>query len=96
MIVGVDRAADQVARPEIDEFIRPRADRLQIGRRVARFGATIGLKKVFGDEHAARADEGIGPIRRRLLEPHLHGIGVDLLDRDVLIGTDGGCGRLRI
>ena len=68
VVVGVDLAADHVARLEVDELVGAGADRLQVGRRVARLGADVVGEQVLRDDHAARADEGVGPERRRLGE----------------------------
>ena len=93
VVVGIELAADGVARLEVDEQIRPGAHRLQVGRRVARLAADIVRKQVFRDDHAERADKGVGPERRRLREDHANGEVVDLLDLDILVAGDGdGCG----
>ena len=44
------------------------------------------------DDHAADSDESVGPERRRLGEHDAHCLSVDLLDLDVLVAADGGCG----
>src|SRR5262249_36946786 len=49
---------------------------------------------VLGDDHAPHAHEGIGPERGGLGQGNLHGVAVDLLGLDVLVGGDavGGGG----
>src|SRR5207245_1979677 len=72
---------------EVDEAIGARAHRLQVGRRLARLGAPIGVEEVPGDDHASRAAERIEPERRGVLEHELRGVAVDLLDPlDVAVG----------
>ncbi len=66
VVVGIELAADHVARLEIDEHVWAGAHRLQIGRRVARFAADVIREQMFWDDHAVGADKGIGPERRRL------------------------------
>ena len=68
VVVGIELAPDDVARLEVDEPVGPGADRLEVGRRVARLGADVVGEQVLRDDHAARADEGVGPERRRLGE----------------------------
>ena len=87
MIVEVDLARDEVARLEILEPVGAGADRLEIGRCVARLGANIVAEQVPGDDAARPADEGVGPEGRRLLELHDDGEVVDFLDDDVLVGA---------
>ena len=43
---------------------------------------------MLGDDHAAHADKGVGPVGGRLLKDHLQRMIVDLLDLDVAIGGD--------
>ena len=88
MIGRIDLRPYDIAGFEVDELIGARADGLKIGGRIARFVALIGLKQVLGDDHSARADEGIGPEGRGLLELHLDRVIVDLLDLNVLVGRD--------
>src|SRR5215207_4987960 len=96
VIVGVDLAAHHVAGLEVDELVRPGADRLEVRRRVARFVAAVGVEQVLRDEHAAGADEGVGPERRRLFERHLDAVAVELLDLAILVAADrrGSDGRV--
>ncbi len=51
---------------------------------------------MFRNDHAARADEGIGPERRRLRKPDDHREVVDLLDLEVLVAADRDGGGRRI
>ena len=99
VVVRIDHAGDHVARLEVLEHVGAGADRLEVGRRVARLGAHIVGIQVLGDDHALGADEGVGPERRRLVELDAHRVVVDLLDDDVLEvgdGDRGGCRVLRI
>ncbi len=89
VIVGVAFGSEHVARPELDELVGTGADRLQIARRIARLRAGIVAKMMLWQDLADRADEGVGPERRRVLEDHLDGVVVDLLDDDVLVGSRG-------
>ena len=68
VIVGIAFGPDQVARLELDEFVGTGADRLQIARRVARLRADIVAEMMLRQDRADRADEGVGPERRRGLE----------------------------
>ena len=72
------------------------ADGLQVGRRLARLAALVRFEQVLGDDHAAHAAERVRPERRRPLERDPDGVGVDLLDLDVLVGrdVDGGGGGI--
>src|SRR6202040_4486878 len=73
-IIGrVAPAFDEIPGLEIDEFVGAGADRLQIGWRVARGPARVGLEQVSRDDHAPRTDESLGPERHRLVEAHAHG-----------------------
>ena len=68
-VVGrVQLAAHDVARLEVHEPVGTGADRLEVGRRLARLVALEGREQVLGDDHAAHAHEGVGPERRRLGE----------------------------
>ena len=96
VVVGVDDAGDQVARLEVLELVGPGADRLEVGRRLARLGADIVGEQVLGHDAAGGSDEGVGPERRRLLEFHDDAVLIDLLDRDVPVGPAGERGRRRI
>ena len=88
VVVGVDPGAEHVARLEIHELIRAGADRLQIVRRLARFGADVILEQMLRDDRAVVADKGIGPEWRRLGKDEADGEVVDLLDRDILVVGD--------
>ena len=96
VVVGVDHALDHVARLEVLELVGTGADRLEVGRRVARFVADIVGEQVLGQDGARRSDEGVGPEGRRLREFHDDRVVVDLLDHDVLVGADGDRGRRRV
>jgi hypothetical protein len=96
VVVHVDFAGDHVARLEVLELVGSGADWLEVGRRVARFVAGIVGEQVLGQDHAARADKGVGPERRRLRELHHHRVGVDLFDRHVLVGGVGRRGGRRV
>ena len=86
VVVRVELAPDDVAGLEVDEPVGAGADRLQVGRRLARLAALEGLEQVLGDDHAVDAAEGVGPERRRLLEGDLDGVAVELVDLlDVLV-----------
>ena len=96
VVVRVDDARHHVARLEVLEHVGAGADRLEVGRRVARLGAHVVGVQVLGNDHALGADEGERPERRRLVEQHLDRVVVDLLDLDVLVGGAGGRRRRRI
>ena len=68
VVVGIALGQHDVARLEIDEHVSAGADRLQVGRRVARLAADVIRKQMLWDDHAVVADKGIGPVRRRLGE----------------------------
>ena len=68
VVVRVDLAAHHVARLEVDELVRAGADRLQVGRRVARLRADVRCEHVLRDDHALGRDKERGPERRRLRE----------------------------
>src|SRR5436190_1562917 len=87
VIFGVDFAAQHVARLEVDELVRASADRLQVGRRVAGFCAAMVRKQMLRDQHAARADEGIRPERRRLVEQHFDREVVEFFAFEILVGA---------
>ena len=72
VVVAIELSRDQVARVEGDEPIWPGSDRFQVCRRVARFVAFEGLEQVLGDDHAAGANEGVGPERRRPCKQNTH------------------------
>ncbi len=96
VVIHVDFAAHDVARLEVNEFVRPGTDRLEIGRRLARFGAAISRKQVLRNDHAFRRNEGRRPERRRFGERHLDGVRVNLVDLDVLVDARCHCSRRRI
>src|SRR6266850_1247459 len=57
-VIGrVQLALDHVARLEIHEAIGPGADRLEVGRRLARLVALELAEQMLGEDHAAHADE---------------------------------------
>jgi hypothetical protein len=94
MIVGITFASDRIAGFEIDEAVRPSADRLQIRRRVARISPLVALEQVLGDDHAVGASR---PERRRLREVNPHGERIDLFDEGgVLIAADRRGRGLRV
>ncbi len=72
VVVRIEFAAHHVARLEVDEPVRAGADRLEVRRRVAGFCARVVGVEVFRNDHAAHADEGVGPERRRLVEQDAH------------------------
>ena len=88
VVIRVALARHEIAGLEVDKFVGAGADRLQIGRRVARGAALVILEQVLRDDHAALADKGVGPERRRLGEANANGMGVDFLDLDVLVAAD--------
>src|SRR5262249_53993944 len=95
-VIGrVQLAADDIAGLEVDELVRARADRLEVGRRLPRLAALERLEHGLGDDHAAVAAEAVRPERRRVLEGQLDRVAVELVDpRDVLVRADrGGRGR---
>ena len=96
VVVGKELAADHVARLELDEFIGTGADRGEVVRRLAGFGAFIFREQMFRDDAAGGADKGVGPERRRLLEDDADGEVVDLLDGDVAVNADGDGGGGRV
>ena len=74
VVVAVDLAAQEIAGLELDELVRPGADRSQVRRRVARVGAGVALESVFRDERARStraAMDGVG------FEVEAHRLGVD-------------------
>src|SRR5215207_183607 len=56
----------------------------------------VDVEQVLRDQHAAGADEGVGPERRRLLERHLDAVAVELLDLAVLVAADRRRGDRRV
>ncbi len=91
MVGGIDLPAHHVARLEVHEPVGPRAHRPEIGRSLARLRAPVGLEEMLGQDHAAEAAEGVGPVRGRLLEDHLDRVTAELLHPlDVLVGADRG------
>ena len=68
VVVGIELAADEIARLELDEFVGTGADRGEVVRGLAGLGAFIFREQMFRDDGAGGADKGIGPERRRLLE----------------------------
>ena len=96
VVVGVDVAAHDVARPEVDELVGPGADRLEVGRRLPALGALEGLEQMLGDDGAVLA-ERLVPVRRRLLEDDLDAVLVELLDAiDVAVRADRAGVRRRV
>ena len=95
VVVRVDHARHHVARLEVLELVGAGADRLEVGRRLARLGAGVVGEQMLGNDAAGGGDKGVGPERRRLLEVHLHRVVVDLLDDDVLVGAAGQRGGRR-
>ena len=89
-------ACTHVAGLEIDKHVGPGADRLQVGRRIARLAAGVVGEQVLRNDHAEGADEGVGPERRRLVEDHADGEVVELLDLDILVAADRDGGGVRI
>ena len=89
MIFWIDLTPHHVARLEFDKAVGAGADRLQVGRRLARFRALEVREQVLGDQHAARANKGVGPEGCRLGEADRDREVVDLLDLDVLVAADG-------
>ncbi len=89
MVVGIEFAADQIARLELDEFVGTGADGREVVRRLAGLGAFIVREQMFRDDGVGRADKGVGPERRRLLEGYADGEVVDFLDGDVAVSADG-------
>ena len=96
VVVRVDDAGHHVARLEVLELVGTGADRLEVGRRIARLVADIVGEQMLGNDRAGRSDEGVGPERRRLLEFHDDRVLIDLLDHDVLVGAAGDRSRRRI
>ena len=73
----------------LDDAVGTGADRRQVGGRLAALRAGVVAEHVLGQDRARRADEGVGPERRRPRELHDHRVLVDLLDHDVLVGAAG-------
>ena len=92
----VDDAGHHVARLELLELVGTGADRLEVGRRIARLVADIVGEQMLGNDRAGRIDERVGPERRRLLEFDDDRVLIDLLDHDVLVGAAGDRSRRRI
>ena len=95
VVAGVHLGADQVARPEVDEAVGPGADGLEVGGGFARLRASERLEEVLWDDHAPVAAEGVGPEGLGLVEHHLDGVAVQLLDAaDLTVRAAGhGGGR---
>ena len=95
MVGGVDLAAHQVARLELDELVRAGADRLQVGGRLARLGADEGLEHVLGQQprpSACVAQIGVGFVNsKRTVSAS---ILVDALTS--VVGAEADRGRRRI
>ncbi len=85
VVVGVDLAAHHVARLEIDELVRPGANRLQVRRGFARLGADVWSEQVLRNDHPFGGDKGRRPKRRRLLERNQDGVRINFGDRHVLV-----------
>src|SRR4029453_4153057 len=64
--IRIELAPHEVAWRKRDKPIRTGADRLEVGRCIARLVPFVSFEQVLGDEHSARADESIRPERRRL------------------------------
>ena len=89
VVVGIELAADDIARLELDEFVGAGADGGEVVRGLAGLGAFIFREQMFRDDAAGGADKGVGPERRRLLEQDADREVVDLLDGDVAVNADG-------
>ena len=55
VVVRVDHAGHHVARLEVLEHVGTGADRLEVGRRLARLGADVVGEQVLGNDHAGRS-----------------------------------------
>ncbi len=84
----MQRAADEVARLEIDKAVGAGPDRLQVRRRIARGSARVFFEQVLWNDHAALADKGVCPERGRLGKLHLDRQRIDLFDLDILVAAD--------
>ena len=89
VVVGIELAADQVARLELDEFVGAGADGLEVVRRLAGLGALVVREQMLRDDAAVGPDKGIGPERGRLVEQDADGEVIDLFDGDVAVDADG-------
>ena len=96
VIIRVERAADNIARCEVDELVGSGTHRLQVVRRVARLGTLVRLEQMLGDQHAVDADKRQRPERRGLGELHAHRILVDGGSLHILVRPDGHRRRRRV
>src|SRR5262249_1440726 len=78
VIGGIALTFDQIAGFEVDEPIRTGPYRFEVSRCFARIGAFVRLEQMPRDDHAVRADEGVGPERRRFFKPDPYGERIDL------------------
>ncbi len=102
VVVRVQLAAHDVAGLEVHEAIRPGADGFEVGGRLTRLRPRERLEHVLGDDLPAVAAEGVGPEGLGLLEDHLDGVAIELVDAaDLAVraaghGSGGGVGDVVI
>ena len=91
MIVRIPVVCDHVAGLEVAHFVRSRADRLQVERRVLGAGADGVLEDVLGQDLAGQSDERIEPRGDRVLEGDLDGVWRGGFDTgDILVVAQRG------
>ena len=88
VIVGVEFAADLIARLELDELVGAGADGRQIGRGVAGLGTLEVGEQMFRQDAAIGPDEGVGPERGRLVEHDADRQIIDLFHGEVAVDAD--------
>ena len=88
VVVGIEFAADEVARLELDELVGAGADGRQIVRGLAGLGALVVGEQMFRQNAAIGPDEGVGPERGRLVEHDADREIIDLFDGDVAVDAD--------
>ena len=96
MVVRVELASHQVSGRETDKHVGAGADRRQVRRCIAGFVTLVGFEQMPGDDHALRADEGVGPEGCRFGELHTDRVVIQFDDLDVLVAADRRCGGRRI
>ena len=79
VVARIELRPDRVARLEVAVAVGARADRLEVGGRLAGPAAPEPFEHVLGDDHAAVPAEGVGPERHRLGEDEPHRVGVERL-----------------
>ena len=99
MVVGIDRAAQHVTRFEINKLVRAGANRLEVGRCIARCSSLECFKNVLRNDHASGTHKRICPEWRRLLILNLDSMAVYLGDLHIFVratgvSRSGGVGRI--